>query len=229
MEKFERQRVTLTETMTELNVQSLMQAVEQADSAEKLVSAVRCLAASQAESAIPTLITVLRYNNPGAAVAAVDGLIAQGERVIPYLLDNIDGYNYGARAWATRVFAGIGDPRALTILLEAAQQDFALSVRRAAAKGLGNLRWDKVAPEDLAPTQQQVLQALTQVLQDPEWVVRYAAIVALEQLALSQSELSSTIETVLAQQGALETELIVQSRLALALRQLKAGELSAGV
>jgi phycocyanobilin lyase beta subunit len=221
MEKIERSAVTVPEALTQLNVQSLMQAVEQADSAEKLVLAVRQLAARQTMAAIPTLITVLRYNNPGAAVAAVDGLIALGEQVIPYLLDNIDGYNYGARAWATRVFAGIGDPRALDVLLEAAQQDFALSVRRAAAKGLGNLRWDKVAPEDLAPTQEQVLQALTQVLQDPEWVVRYAAIVALEQLALSQSELSPAIEALLAQHRPLETELIVQSRLALALRQLQ--------
>lgn len=205
----------------ENSVQSLISAVEQADSTEKLVLAVRQLAASQALEAIPCLITVLRYNNPGAAVAAVDGLITQGERVIPYLLDNIDGYNYGARAWATRVFAGIGDLRALDVLLEAAQGDFALSVRRAAAKGLGNLRWHQVPPEALATTQQQVLQALTQVLQDPEWVVRYAAVAALDQLAQHQSELSAAIGNVLAQHYSLEAELIVQSRLAWAQGRLQ--------
>ena len=103
-------------------VRSLIEGVEKADSATKLVSAVEALAAVCQTEAIPTLVTVLRYNNPGAAVAAVDGLIALGRVTVPYLLDNIDGYNYGARAWATRVFAGIGDPAALDILLDAAKK-----------------------------------------------------------------------------------------------------------
>jgi len=85
----------------EQTVQFLIQAVDEADSAEKLVKAVRALAQLKQEEAIPTLTTVLRYNNPGAAIAAVDGLISLGEVTIPHLLENIDGYNYGARAWAT--------------------------------------------------------------------------------------------------------------------------------
>ena len=64
--------------------------------------AVRELAAATDPDAIPTLIKVLAYNNPGAAVAAVDGLVALGSTAVPTLLELIDGYNYGARAWAIR-------------------------------------------------------------------------------------------------------------------------------
>jgi phycocyanobilin lyase beta subunit len=41
------------------------------------------LAAVKSEAAIPTLTDVLRYNNPGASVAAVDGLIAIGKAAVP--------------------------------------------------------------------------------------------------------------------------------------------------
>ncbi len=201
-------------------IQSLIESVDQADSSERLNLAVRRLAQSQAEDAIPALIKVLGYNNPGAAIAAVDGLIQQGERVVPYLLDTIDGYNYGARAWATRVFAGIGDPRALDLLIEAAQTDFSLSVRRAAAKGLGNLHWKKVSPQERLTTQQRIIGVLNQVALDPEWVVRYAAIAGLERLGQKQLELVSKICQTLGHLLTQETELIVQRRIIWAQQRL---------
>lgn len=164
-------------------IQTLIDAVNQADSADLLLETVENLALARDRAAIPTLVEVLGFNNPGAAVAAVDGLIEIGEPVVPYLLHNLDDYNYGARAWATRVFAGIGDPAALDLLLKAAIADFSQSVRRAAVKGLGNILWSKLAPDDVLPAQKQVLDTLLQATQDGEWVVRYAAIVALESLA----------------------------------------------
>ncbi len=97
----------------------------------------------------------------------------------------IDDYNYSARAWAIRALAGIGDIRALDTLLEAAKTDFSLSVRRAAARGLGTLRWNQVPPEKVESVQTQVLEALLLISQDPEWVVRYAAVTSLEALAMS--------------------------------------------
>ena len=156
----------------EQTVKSLIQAVDEADSAEKLVKAVRALAQLQHEAAIPTLTTVLRYNNPGAAIAAVDGLISLGEVTVPYLLENIDGYNYGARAWATRVLAGIGDPRALEVLIDAATSDFSFSVRRGAVKGLGNLKWQNLPETETVSALEKVLQTLIAVALDTEWVVR---------------------------------------------------------
>ncbi|KKD37680.1 MAG: HEAT repeat domain-containing protein [Limnoraphis robusta] len=161
----------------------LIHAVEQADSAESLLEAVKMLAETHSPEAIPSLITVLGYNNPGAAVAAVDGLIAIGEPSVQPLLEQLDGYNYGARAWAIRALSSIGDPRGLNVLLEAAGGDFALSVRRAAARGLGNIHWQQMNAQEVPEAQIQAINTLLQASQDPEWIVRYAAIVGLEGLA----------------------------------------------
>lgn len=165
------------------NSKTLIDAVNKADSADLLLKTVENLAEAGDEAAIPTLVEVLGFNNPGAAVAAVDGLIKIGEPVVPYLLHNLDGYNYGARAWATRVFAGIGDPAALDLLLSAAVSDFSQSVRRSAAKGLGNILWSKLSEAAIVSTQEKVLNTLLLATEDGEWVVRYAAIVGLESLA----------------------------------------------
>jgi phycocyanobilin lyase beta subunit len=164
----------------------------------------------------------LRYNNPGAAVAAVDGLIALGRVTVPYLLDNIDGYNYGARAWATRVFAGIGDPAALDILLDAAKNDFALSVRRSAAKGLGNIHWEWMAKGQVTQAQQQVFEALYQVALDSEWVVRYAAIAGLEAFALGNLQYEVNVSEKLMTLKETEKDTIVQTRISWALQNLQA-------
>ena len=109
-----------------------------------------------------------------------------GEVTVPYLLDNIDGYNYGARAWATRVLAGIGDPRALEVLIDAATSDFSFSVRRGAVKGLGNLKWQNLPETDAVSALEKVLLTLATVALDTEWVVRYAAIAGLESFAMKQ-------------------------------------------
>jgi phycocyanobilin lyase subunit beta len=161
----------------------LIQAVEQADSPAKLLAAVRILAEAQVESGIPVLIKVLGYNNPGAAVAAVEGLVSMGAIAVPALLEKIDGYNYGARAWAIRALARIGDPRALETLAIAAREDFSLSVRRAAAKGLGSIRWALLSVEARSEAQAKALDILLAVSGDPEWVVRYASVSGLQAIA----------------------------------------------
>jgi phycocyanobilin lyase subunit beta len=164
-------------------IASLIQAVEAADSAMGLVEAMENLAATGQPEAIPTLIAALSYNNPGAAVAAVDGLVAIGEPAVEPILSQLDGHNYTARAWAIRALAGIGDPRGLVTLLGAATADFALSVRRAAAKGLGTMRWQWFPAEMLEIAQEEALEALRfVVLEDEEWVVRYSAMVGLQEL-----------------------------------------------
>jgi phycocyanobilin lyase subunit beta len=168
---------------TDLNAQKLIRAVEEADSSMRLITAVQNLANARLTAAIPTLIQVLGYNNPGAAVAAVDGLIQIGEPAVSPLLEQLDGYNYGARAWAVRALAEIGDPRGLNTLLVAAKTDFAMSVRRSAVKGLGNLHWQELPPEQVQNSQGEALAALIQVSHDHEWIVRYAAVVGLAALS----------------------------------------------
>lgn len=174
--------------------ETCLQAVNEADSAQGLLDAVEDLAALTDQRSIPTLIQVLGFNNPGAAVAAVDGLIQIGIPAVSLLLDKLDGYNYGARAWAIRALAGIGDPRGHGLLMDAAANDFSLSVRRAAARGLGTIRWADLAETERARTMMRSQSTLLQVTRDEEWVVRYAAVVGLECLALELDETDAIIQ-----------------------------------
>ncbi|MEA5490072.1 MULTISPECIES: HEAT repeat domain-containing protein [Pseudanabaena] len=171
----------------------LIQAVEEADSSKLLLEAVQNLAAARLEGAIPILIEALSYNNPGAAVASVDGLILLGSAAVPSLLELLDMHNYTARAWAIRALAGIGDPRGLVTLLGVATADFAMSVRRAAVKGLGTMKWHWFPDELREIAQEEALDALLFVAQqDEEWVVRYASVVGLQSLAIAIADVHPT-------------------------------------
>ncbi|MDC0834274.1 phycobilisome maturation protein [Leptolyngbya valderiana BDU 20041] len=200
-------------------VEALIAEIDRADSAASLLAAVRTLADARDPAAIPTLIRVLGFNNPGAAVAAVSGLVGIGKPAVVPLLEQLDSYNYGARAWAIRALSEIRDPRALEILVGAAS-DFALSVRRGAAKGLGSLHWTDLPECDRPISQQKVLDTLLPTTRDPEWVVRYAAIVGLETLGSNlTAELSDRLETIATCFESLEREddeLAVRARASLA-------------
>lgn len=200
-------------------MQELIQAVELADSPRRLVEAVEALASARLAEGIPTLIAALGYNNPGAAVAAVQGLIQIGEAAVIPLLEQLDEYNYGARAYAIRALAAIGDPHALEVLLTAAATDFAPSVRRAATKGLGTLRWNELPSQQISEAQAKVLETLKQVSQDSDWSIRYAAVVGLQALAVSGNLLPIVAQ--LEQIAQTETEPAVIARVQLAQQQLK--------
>ena len=171
-----------------------LQAVNDADSAQGLLDAVEDLSSLEDKRSIPTLIQVLGFNNPGAAVAAVEGLIGIGIPSVSPLLEKLDNYNYGARAWAIRALAGIGDPRGQELLLEAAANDFSLSVRRAAARGLGAIRWADIDDHERHDAMMRSQIVLLQVTHDEEWVVRYAATVGLETLALELTETTKIVQ-----------------------------------
>ena len=204
------------------DVAKLIEAVDKADSADKLLNAVVNLANTRSEAAIPTLIRVLGFNNPGAAVAAVEGLIKIGDVAVPYLLDSLDDYNYGARAWSIRAFAGIGNPMALDLLLKAAVTDFSQSVRRAAARGLGIIKWHKLPSEKVLSARQKALKTLLMAVEDGEWVVRYAAIVALQSLGETQPDFIPEINNKLQEVISTESETGVKARAELALDKLVA-------
>jgi|SRR4028119_2487424 phycocyanobilin lyase beta subunit len=202
-------------------IQELIQAVEQANSDERLVESVRALVACHSEDAIPTLIAVLGYNNPGAALVAVEGLIDMGEPAVMPLLEQLDDYNYGARAYSIRALAAIADPRALDVLVTAAATDFAPSVRRAAAKGLGNLHWHKLTPEQITDAQAKALQTLLQVAEDSEWAIRYAAVVGLQGLATSATGTTESIQNWFEQMLSSEADSGVRSRVLMAQQCLR--------
>lgn len=198
----------------------LIEAVDKADSANKLLIAVVNLAKTRSEAAIPTLIQVLGFNNPGAAVAAVEGLIKIGDVAVPYLLDSLDDYNYGARAWSIRAFAGIGNPLALDLLLKAAVTDFSQSVRRAAARGLGIIKWHKLPDEKVLSAQKSAFKTLLMAVEDGEWVVRYAAIVSLQSLGKTQPDFIPEIKHKLQEVISTESEAGVIARAELSLNRL---------
>jgi phycocyanobilin lyase beta subunit len=164
-------------------VAPLVEAVHRADSALGLLQATQALAAAAHPDGAACLVEVLGFNNPGAAVAAVDGLIAIGIPAVDTILANLDGFNYGARAWTVRALAGIGDVRGLEVLEDALAWDIGPSVRRAAARGLGQLNLATLAASERRAIVERCLQALVDGCRDGEWVVRYAVAVGLEALA----------------------------------------------
>ncbi|MDP5018729.1 MAG: HEAT repeat domain-containing protein [Dolichospermum sp.] len=196
----------------------LIRAVTVAETPDQMVTAVKNLAATKDPSAIPTLIAVFGYNNPEAAIVAAAALTQLGEIAVPQLLDQIDDYNYGARAYSIRTIAAISDPRALDILISTTLTDFAPSVRRAAAKGLGNLQWQKL---DISASQiaiNRALETLLFICEDTDWSIRYAAIVGLQALAkvaIVQSPIFAKLQLMLTN----DTEKAVRARVQLALAQ----------
>ncbi|MFN4065855.1 MAG: HEAT repeat domain-containing protein [Thermosynechococcus sp.] len=197
-------------------------AVETATSAPALCEAVIQLARQKDTAAIPTLIAVLGYNNPAAAQAAVEGLIALGDAVVEPLLAQLDGYNYGARAYGVRVLGSVGHPAALRVLLAAAQSDFAPSVRRAATKALGTLRWQLI-PEETA-REAQLREALTVLQRNSEaadWAVRYAVGVALDHLYQQAAAwpVREGVRSLLNHLSDRDPDIVVRSRCQLALQR----------
>ena len=210
--------------MSNQELEQLIRNVETADSKKKVWLGVKAIAELEILEAIPFLIKALSYNNPGAAVAAVEGLIKLGEVVVEPLLKDLDYYNYTARAWAIRVFARIGDPRGLDLLLEAASSDFSLSVRRAAAKGLGTIKWSQLPKTEIFNKQKQTLDTLLLTSEDEEWIVRYSTVVGLEFLGKAlqdhQDDWMNLILQKLNQMCNDDQEIAVKARAKLALDKL---------
>jgi phycocyanobilin lyase subunit beta len=212
----------VTQAVIDADVNALVEAVQRADSAVGLLQATQALAAAAHPDGAACLVEVLGFNNPGAAVAAVDGLIAIGEPAVDTILTNIDGYNYGARAWAVRALAGIGDVRGLEVLEDALGKDIGPSVRRAAARGLGQLRLESLAVPQRVEAAERCLNALVEGCRDGEWVVRYAVVVGLESLAPALPAAQQRLQEALIglRRNPAEEAPVVQLRAALALQRL---------
>jgi phycocyanobilin lyase beta subunit len=204
---------------------ALIQALQQADCPTSLLMATQKLAAARHPGAALTLVEVLGFNNPGAAVAAVDGLIALGPLAVEPLLSNLDGHNYGARAWAVRALAGIGDVRGVEVLERALAADIGPSVRRAAARGLGQLQLESLQASAQATLRLRCLEALLAACEDSEWVVRYAVAFGLEHLLMPLGRADGERQRGLAGLAGLAAEAseatpVVRLRAALALARL---------
>lgn len=218
------------EASTEANqaqVQAQIQAVEQAQSPEALMVAVQNLATSQSAAAIPALIAVFGYNNPAAAAIALRAVIGWQEAAVAPLIAQLDEYNYGARAYSMRALATIASGQSLEVLINAATNDFAPSVRRAAAKGLGNLRWETLPSTnpnadlntDPSPNssqgeaQRRVFAALSSLCTDGDWSIRYAGVAGLQAFATRVKELEQTVVDFLNQSQHQESDRSVRARM----------------
>ena len=199
-------------------IEPLIQAINLASTPDQLTKAVYALTARHSHQAIPTLISVLGYNNPAAAIAAMHGLVALGRGSVPSLLALMDDYNYGARAYTVRALAMIGDPITLPTILHCATSDFAPSVRRAAIKGLGTMHWEWAEVDiDYAA----ILDTLKAMLRDKDWSIRYAAIVALDALTKLNHNVSNRAIAILEANSNQEPDLSVRFRIQKAIFQAK--------
>lgn len=81
--------------------------------------------------------------------------------------------------WAVRALAGLADERGLEVLVDALLHDVGPSVRRAAARGLGDLVLNP-EPDRAAEQLNLCIRSLEEGSEDGEWVVRYAVVVGLE-------------------------------------------------
>ena len=144
------------------------------DSPTELIQAAKEIAQHSIEflEILPVLVDMLGFNNPVAANIAVDTLSCAGQSAIPYLLRGVAAFNYAVNAYALRALGRIGDDSVLDVVLACAIRGPIPNVRRAACKALGMLHYDcgDVAYETLV--------RLADC--EPDWGVRYAAIVALE-------------------------------------------------
>ncbi len=204
--------------MTNAMIEELIHAVTLADTPARMVDAVQNLAVAKDPAAISTLIAVFGYNNPTAAAIAANALIELGEVAVPQLLEQIDDYNYGARAYSIRTLAAIADPRALDVLITIAATDFAPTVRRAAAKGLGNLHWHKLSVADSQTASTRARETLLSISQDSDWSIRYAAVVGLQALA-KIPDLQQPIQDRLEEMLASDADKAVRARVQLAQSQ----------
>lgn len=218
-------------------VQAQIHAVEQAQSPEALMVAVQNLATSQSVSAIPALIAVFGYNNPAASAIALRAVIGWQEAAVAPLINQLDEYNYGARAYSMRALATIASGQSLEVLIKAATTDFAPSVRRAAAKGLGNLRWETLPSADpnhvpsddpnadpnsnQYEVQRRVFTALSSLCSDGDWSIRYAGVAGLQALATRVKELGQTVVDFLNQYQHQESDRSVRARIQLGIKEVK--------
>ena len=204
-------------------LQNALAAIDAASTSTELRIATGELVRCRHLDAVPKLMEVIGYNNPSLANLAVSGLISLGAAAAPLILKQLDPSNYGARAWAVRALAEIGDICGLTTLEQAITNDIGPSVRRAAAKGLGIVRLSS-DPGKAEKERSRCLYALCQACSDSEWVVRYAAAFGLEHRLKNVSrpeQLCSSGERALQQlSGESEGVRIVRLRAHLALQRL---------
>ncbi len=161
------------------------------DSPLELIAAAKEIAAASATTpeTLPVLVDMLGYNNPVAARIAVEALVKAGKASVPSLIIGVGAFNYAVNAYALRALAGVGDPSVAAVCTACAQKGPIPGVRRAACAALAALRFHD--PE-AAHRAYDVLLRIADG--EPDWGVRYAAVVGIERFVASELLDDETIE-----------------------------------
>ena len=101
-------------------------------------------------------------------------------------------------------------------------------MRRAAARGLGRLKWHQLPVHQVHQAQPTAWQTLCQVTQDTDWSIRYAAVVGFEGLAIAvlDSQLVTQILAELDRLSQTEAELSVRARAQVAQEAIRTARLA---
>jgi phycocyanobilin lyase subunit beta len=146
----------------------LTEKVQIAQTEEELRVAIEQLIATRSSDAIPILIRSLRCTNSAICDLIVEGLVSYGDQAVPVIIQNLDDHDYAARYQGIRALVQLAHPDSFDTFVWGLTEDFAPSVRRASAKGLGVLQDHRAIP------------VLLSVISDPDWAVRYAVVIGLE-------------------------------------------------
>lgn len=147
------------------------------DSPTELIAAAEEIASSSSTlpQLLPVLVDMLGFNNPVAANIAVEALSSAGSAALPSLLTGVAAFNYAVNAYALRALGNIGCPSVSDVCLACAIKGPIPNVRRAACCALGKLRFLNAGEAEHA-----YCSLLRLADSEPDWGVRYAAIVGLE-------------------------------------------------
>lgn len=159
------------------------------ESPSELISAASYIAsaAPSTPATLPVLVDMLGYNNPVAARIAVDALAEAGSEAIPVLLTGVGAFNYSVNAYALRALARIADPSVASVCVACAVKGPIPGVRRAACAALGALEFlDETAAATAFDTLLRIADG------EPDWGVRYAAVVGIERFK-AKHRLSSNL------------------------------------
>lgn len=151
-----------------MDLSVLTEKVQTAQNEEELRVAIEQLIATRSSEAIPLLIRSLRCTNSAICDVIVEGLVSYGDQAVPVIIQNLDDHDYAARYQGIRALVQLAHPDSFDTFVWGLTEDFAPSVRRASAKGLGILKDHRAIP------------VLLSVIADPDWAVRYAVVMGLE-------------------------------------------------
>lgn len=191
------------------------------DSPVALIDSTREIIASRLDAILPVLVDVLGFNNPIAAKMAVDALVESGPKSIPFLLQGVGAFNYAVNAYALRALGRIGDPSVREICEASARMSPIPNVRRAGLVALGSLRYSDHEEVSLSKA------TILELLNDPDWSVRYAAVVAIERSCIMHG-FSADETRRLAMRHEIEEDRVVRGRIKVAMENLGA-KVSVGV